>query len=192
MAKINELLTTANGVFMVFDALHGDLYKTFFGEVDTTYFDTLFVSLYGERTASLFLEKYKDDTTACFEPIFSFHLYKWKKIYNDLSSESVTATSPYNIAETKTGTQTENGTGESTTTNKEKAFNSTDFVESEQNAGSNSNEKTTTYNITTTRKGNENLNVFEQINNEINTLAKTFFTIFAADMIKYLSLPIYE
>lgn len=184
--KLNELVEN-KGLFAIFAEYFATDFATIFGDTTAATLDTWTALKYGTRLVidGINTENYTEFATA----VINVNLYNWLQIAAALNSEIT----PTGNAETraKTGTIRRENRENSTTLDAAKAFNDTDFVDSDRNTATNNCTNIDTYNVTeTVNKGN--LTKFEEISKQINLRTKqNLFDTIAADLVNELTLRIY-
>jgi len=188
---INEIFSYENGIFSVFKEVLPTDFAVLFPDTDPLLLDYRLIDLYGNRICNAIVESHKDDETITLTSVFRIRLSSWKRIFDALNLDYQVNT-PYNITETKTGTENKDITETTTDTDSTRAFNSTDFKDTDKNNRASTGANTVKYDVTTTRKGNTGEQVQRLISAEIEMRKTAFANIVIRDIINDITLPIYQ
>lgn len=147
MKHLADIFTPENGLFKIFAENFATEFTEYFGTNTAANIDLYVNFNFGTKILNNSINA--DNAENIVKSIITLYIPIWDELNGTLNLE-------YNPSKSEIETHTKNGTiervggNENTTTNAEKAFNDTNFVDSEKTTNAADTENTETYNLTET------------------------------------------
>lgn len=188
--KFNELFTSADGIFTVFEKSFPTDFATLFGNLTPTVLNSFALGLYGKRV--LFDYVTADSWELYVETCIAMNLSNWMRLNSALTTP-YDVTTGYKTEHTKTGTENITVSEDNESLSAKKPFNGETFDDDERQQKTQSKSEDRTYNLAdTTTHSNGGAAVADSIEKEIEVRRHNLQRQIIAELVADVAISIYE